>query len=114
MWFDIDDMDAAIAELDAAHARFEAQRTRTASDGSKTRQAKLRNVSEGVSRRGTGTRLADVLADDMLADDRRRVVDTGIRRGRQAAVADIRIGAEVGSEDITSTVIATRGERIVP
>src|SRR6185437_10260098 len=56
--------------------------------------------------------LADVLAEDILADDRRRVVGIGIRHGRQANVTDIRIGAEVGSEDITSTVIATRGERI--
>ena len=57
--------------------------------------------------------LAEILTEDILADDRRRIVGTGIRCGREANVADIRAGAEVGAEDITSTVIATRGERIV-
>ena len=28
VWFDVEDIDAAIAELDAAHARFEEQRPR--------------------------------------------------------------------------------------
>ena len=28
IWFDVEDMDAAIAELDAVHARFEEERSR--------------------------------------------------------------------------------------
>ncbi len=56
--------------------------------------------------------LADMFAEDIVADDRRRVVGLGIRRGRQVNVADIRVGADIGTEDITSTVIATRGERL--
>jgi class 3 adenylate cyclase len=56
--------------------------------------------------------LADVLAEDIVADDRRRVVGLGIRRGREVNVADIRVGADIGTEDIISTVIATRGDRL--
>ncbi|UMB72220.1 AAA family ATPase [Mycobacterium paraterrae] len=56
--------------------------------------------------------LTDVLAEDLVADDRRRVVGLGIRRGREANLADIRVGADIGTEDITSTVIATRGDRL--
>ena len=56
--------------------------------------------------------LADVLAEDIVADDRRRVVGLGLRQGREVNVADIRVGAEIGTQDITSTIVATRGDRL--
>jgi hypothetical protein len=57
--------------------------------------------------------MAEILADDSSTDDRRRVVNAGIRRGRDAAIADMRAVAEVGTADnTTSTVLATRGERL--
>jgi DNA-binding SARP family transcriptional activator len=102
--FDEEDLDAALAKFDQL-SRPAPQLVNTAS------QAAERLRTCFAARDWDG--LAEILAEDILADDRRRVVGTGIRRGRKANVADIRAGAEVGAEDITSTVIATRGERIV-
>ena len=45
-------------------------------------------------------------------DDRRRVVNAGIRHGRDAEIANMRAAADVGVTNMTSTVIATRGERL--
>ena len=57
--------------------------------------------------------MTDMLADDFFSDDRRRVVNAGIRRGRDAAVQDAFANADIGVKDITSMVIATRGDRLV-
>ena len=56
--------------------------------------------------------MAEILADDISSDDRRRVVNAGMRHGRDAEIADMRALADVGITYITSTVIATRGERL--
>ena len=56
---------------------------------------------------------AEMLADDISTDDRRRVVNAGLRQGREAAIAEILAIAEVGVTNLTSTVIATRGGRLV-
>ena len=56
--------------------------------------------------------MAEMLADDIFDDDRRRVVGAGVRHGRDAEIANVRAIADVGITDITSTVIATRGERL--
>ena len=55
---------------------------------------------------------AEMLAEDYWVDDRRRVVNAGIRHGRDAAIADARAVTELGGTHITSDVIATRGERL--
>jgi hypothetical protein len=57
--------------------------------------------------------LADTMADDMSTDDRRRVIGAGVRRGRGANIADLEAIAAIGAERMTTTVIATRGERLV-
>src|SRR5690349_6890799 len=57
--------------------------------------------------------MAQLLADDITVDDRRRVVNAGIRRGRGLHIADNQAAVEVGAETISSSVIATRGERLV-
>src|SRR5262249_7822483 len=51
-------------------------------------------------------------ADDIAIDDRRRVVNSGITHGRDAAVANMGSVIDVGLTDISSTVIATRGDRL--
>jgi hypothetical protein len=56
--------------------------------------------------------MAELLADDIVQDDRRRVVNAGIRRGRDVCLADNRTAVEVGTESMTLTVIATRGQRL--
>ena len=57
--------------------------------------------------------LAETLADDFRSNDRRPVVGAGIQDGRDALIADIRATAELGIRSVTSTVVATRGDRLV-
>ena len=56
--------------------------------------------------------MAEILADD---DDRRSSAGSERRRrhGRDAEIANMQAFAEVGTLNITSTVMATRGERLV-
>jgi hypothetical protein len=56
--------------------------------------------------------MAEILADDISTDDRRRVVGAGIRHGRAAEIADVRATADTGTKSGALTVIATRGERL--
>ena len=56
--------------------------------------------------------MAETIAEDILEDDRRRVVNAGVRQGRDALIANMRATAEVGVESMTSSVVATRGERL--
>ncbi|MEW2482251.1 BTAD domain-containing putative transcriptional regulator [Mycobacterium sp. NPDC049093] len=53
-----------------------------------------------------------MLADNMVSEDRRHIVSTGIRRGRDAALEDARAVAGLGVRNTAATVIATRGERL--
>ena len=99
------------ADLDAALARFD-ELSRPA--------PRLENAASQVcerfwrtSRPATGTRWRTLLADDISTDDRRRVVNAGVRRGRDAEIANMRAIADIGVTNMTSTVIATRGERLV-
>ena len=57
--------------------------------------------------------MAEMLADDISTDDRRRVVNAGVRHGRDAEIANMRASPTLGSRAATSAVIATRGERLV-
>ncbi|MFZ1179639.1 MAG: regulator, partial [Mycobacterium sp.] len=57
--------------------------------------------------------MAEVLADNYSSDDRRQVVGSGVRHGRDAQIVDMRAIAEVWITNVTSTVIAIRGERLV-
>ena len=56
--------------------------------------------------------MAETMADDIYTKDRRRVVNGGESRGRAAHVTNMRAVAEVGFEGLTSTVVATRGQRL--
>lgn len=58
------------------------------------------------------TAMKAVIGEDILDDDRRRVANAGIRRGRTAMITNIQAGADLGARSITSTVIATRGNRL--
>ena len=57
--------------------------------------------------------VAEMLAENLFNDDRRRVVNAGALHGRDATVASMRASADLGVSAITSIVIATRGERLV-
>ena len=97
-------------DLDAALARFEELQPQT---------PRLENAAGRIVERYLAcfsardwAAMAELLADDIVVDDRRRVVNAGIRRGRDVYIADNRAAVEVGAETISSSVIATRGERL--
>jgi class 3 adenylate cyclase len=98
------------ADLDAALARFD-ELTRTL--------PRLKNAASQVTQRflahfaaGDWDAMAEMLADDVFDEDRRRVVGAGIQHGRDAAIGDMRAIAGLGRTHVTSTVIATRGARL--
>ena len=98
-------------DLDAALARFD-ELTRPA--------PRLENAANRVLDRYLAhfpsrdwDAMADMLADGFSADDRRRVVNAGVRSGRDAEIANVQVIAEIGCAAIASTPIATRGERLV-
>ena len=111
IWFDIDDMDAALAELDAVHARFEEERSPA---------RRPENTASQVDQRfwryfpaHDWDAMAEILTEDFSLDDRRRALNSGIRRSRDAEIENLKVMADViGRVDITLTVIATRGERL--
>ena len=98
------------ADIDAAIARFEELHPQA---------ARLENAASRVDERFQAcfvardwAAMAKILADDISADDRRRVVNAGIRHGRDAKIADMRATADLGTKNGTSTVIAIRGQRL--
>ena len=54
---------------------------------------------------------AEILAENTFVDDRRRVVNIGVWEGRDIVIANLQALAEAVA-DVTSTVIAIRGERL--
>ena len=96
-------------DLDAALARF---------DELQPQAPRLENAATRVYERyktyfaeRDWAAMAEVMAEDISTDDRRRVVNAGVLRGRDAVIADTRNVAEAGA-NITTAVIATRGERL--
>lgn len=110
VWFDLDDMAAALAELDALHAR---------SAEAHPPARRLENAASGVSQRfwtcflaRDWEALAEILADDATVEDRRPVVNYGLMQGRDSVVESLRVGADTGVAHVSQTTIATRGERL--
>lgn len=98
------------ADLDVALARFDELE----------RPSALKNVASDVINRYCASfdardwaTMAETLAEDVITDDRRRVVNAGVRRGRDVHIADMRATAEVSGARVSSTVLAIRGERLV-
>ena len=104
-------MDAAIAELDAAHARFEDEQLQARRLDNVASQTVDRYMAHFAARDWDA--LAMVLADDISIDDRRRVVNAGIKHGRDAEIANLRATAGAGFTYMTCVVIAARGERLI-
>jgi len=99
------------ADLDAALARFDEL----------SRQApRLQNAASRTYDRFNAylaardwDAMAEMMTDDVLNDDRRRVVNSGVLRGRDAQMADLRATVDLGVKNYESTVLATRGDRLV-
>lgn len=100
--FDEEDFDAALARFD------ELQPQARQLENAATRVSD-RYVEKQISRDWDA--MAEMLADDFQADDRRPVVGGGVH-GRDGEIANGRASADVGVEDITTRVIATRGEHL--
>lgn len=109
MSFDVEDLDAAIAELDAVHARFEEQRPRPRQLENSATRVFARLYSNFANRDWNA--VAETVAENSYTDDRRRVVNAGIRYARDA-VDDLRALADVGFRLTMVEAIATRGERL--
>lgn len=111
VWFDVDDIDAAITELDAVHARFE---------GAHPQARRLENTAALVFERVWShfavrdwDALADTVADNYSGTDHRRVVNAGIQHGRDAVVQDLQAAVDIGFTISMLSAIAIRGERLV-
>ena len=98
------------ADLDAAIARFEELSPPTPRLENAASQVYERFWSYFAARDWDA--MAELLADDISTDDRRRVVSAGVRHGRDADIANMRAIADIGVTNVTVTVIATRGERL--
>ena len=98
------------ADLDVALAKFEALQPQTRRLENAVSQVGERFLTHFVARDWEA--MAGLLADDYSSDDRRRVVGAGLRRGRDAQIADMRAIADLWITNVKMTVIATRGERL--
>ena len=97
------------ADLDAALARFDELNRPALLDNAAT-QVDQRFWTHFAARDWDA--MAELLADDISTEDRRRVVNAGVRHGRDSHIAEMRAVVEVGVENITSTIVATRGSRL--
>nr|WP_268777978.1 BTAD domain-containing putative transcriptional regulator [Mycolicibacterium komanii] len=100
-----------LADLDDALARFD-ELTRPAPRPANAAYQMVERLWSRFDERDW-TAIGELLAPDIDAEDRRRIINDGMRRGREAFVANMRAVAEVGTGDITSTLVATRGQRLV-
>ncbi len=99
------------ADIDAALTRFDSSAGQR--HGWKMLQTKCLSATLRTSLPATGTPWPRYWPTTLSTDDRRRVVNAGVRHGRDAEIANMQAFAEVGTLNITLTVIATRGERLV-
>ena len=106
--FDIEDIDAALAELDAAHARFEERHPRAPLENAASRADAQFNALFADRR---FDEIGALFTDDLRVEDRRR----GLRRegnDRATSLAEVRAIADLGTTNMTSDVVAIRGERL--
>ncbi|KUI03956.1 BTAD domain-containing putative transcriptional regulator [Mycobacterium sp. IS-3022] len=107
VFFDLDDMDAAMAELDAAHARLQEPQPRAPVENTATR------ADDRLIALFGGDRLDEISAlfsEDTKVDDRRH----GLRResdDRATAIANIRAIAAL-EVAVTKRTLAVRGDRL--
>jgi class 3 adenylate cyclase len=111
VWFDVEDIDDAMAELDAAHARLEAEHR----DTRRLENAAARVFEHVWSHYATRDwdALAHTVADNYVGIDRRRVVSAETQHGRDPVVRDLQAAAQVGFAISMVSALAIRGERLV-
>ena len=97
-------------DLDAALARFDELSRPTPRLENAATRAYDRQRAHFLA--GDWDALAEMIAHDHYGDDRRRVVNDEIRRGRDAEMASLRAIADLGVTDLTVVAIAIRGDRL--
>ena len=103
--FDEANLDAALARLDELD-RPAARRLENAA-------SQVAERFRAHSAAGDWDAMAEILADDFSSDDRRRVVGAGVRHGPHAEILNMQAIVGLGITMETTTVMATRGERLV-
>ncbi|ASW90010.1 regulator [Mycobacterium marseillense] len=110
IWFDLEDIDVAMAELDAAHGRFEAaHKPLRALDNAATR-AYERFWSCFAERDWAAVQA--IVSQSVSGADHRRVVNAGDRGSRESVIQDLQVAAELGFTIGMADVVAIRGERL--
>ena len=97
-------------ELDAAIARFD-QLSRPSTRLENAASRAIERMQACFMARDWNA-LADTLVDDIYNGDHRRVVNAGVQHGRDAAMENMRLAADLGITHATSSVIAIRGEHL--
>jgi hypothetical protein len=98
------------SDVDAALARFEELHPQTRRPQNTASQAYQR--SNAYFTAGDWDAMSKAMAQNVIDDDRRHIVNAGVRHGRDAMIANGQAVARVGANKITSAFIATRGERL--
>lgn len=110
MWFDLDDLDAAMAELDTVHARFEAEhpQSRTLDNAATCVYERFWSYFAERDWEAVGA----IVSQSLSGADHRRVVNAGNRGSRESVIEDLRVAAELGFTIRMADVVAIRGERL--
>ena len=111
IWFDVEDMDAALAELDAAHVRFEQERSPARRLENAASRVFEHDLSHFAARDWDA--VAELVADNYSGIDHRRVVRAENQHGRDVVVEDLQAAADVGFTISMVSAMAIRGERLV-
>ena len=111
--FDVEDIDAATAELEAVYARFEEEHPASCG-GWRTPRRAYSKMSGRTSLTRDWDALADTVADNYVGIDHRRVVNAETQYGRDQVVRDLQAAAEVGFTISMLSVMAIRGEASRP
>ena len=107
--FDSEDVDAALAELDAQYARLKPAPTRPLLENSASRVDR-RCSSLFAERRWE--EIAALWADDVTVDDRRRGLRLEGNYDHATGLVEVQAIADLGVQTMTSVAVAIRGERL--
>lgn len=109
VFFDVEDVDIAVAELDAAHARFETEHPRARLENAATRVYE-RFWSHFAARDWAA--VGTIVSESLSGADHRRVVNAGDRGSRESVIEDLQVAADLGFTIGMADVVAIRGERL--
>ena len=107
IWFDVEDMDAAVAELDVQHVRLADEQPIALANAASRVEERI----DAMFADGHWDAIGELLVDNFRTDDRRR----GLRResnDRATELKNLRAMSAVCVTQISTVPIALRGERL--